>query len=547
MKVTLKYKTIVEGSRKLRKKVCEKNLLLFAMIYFPQLFKFPVPLFHMDWYKYLSFEDPKSGDAFKFLILMAFRDSAKTSLAKIKLIHDICYKKKRLISYVCFEKEKSGEALFDIATWLQTNRNIIKDFGYLFKPEGPSSGGGGPEKKSIGNFVTTNGVRVTAFSIRQSVRGRQNDFERPDCYVCDDFENLLTKKSAALTRRTIDFFKEMISGLSVGAEVIFVCNYVSDTGSVQWLLDTAQNNPSWRVLQKALMEADENGISRLVWPRRYALTDEEAKRINSQIEDKNRHVQSVESLRRDMNSDGKANFEQEYLNQPLVEGERFFDIKKIDERIAELQGMQWQDKDPEKPAYFAKRGNWKIWGKYNKDSRNVVAADVSEGYGLDSSVIECFDLNTGFQVKEYESDSCPPSALGALMVNEGELAGYALLMPERNSIGLAVVDKIRSVNYRNIYREKTIDKTANKPVNKYGWHTNQKTKPMMLFEFKRDFEQGLVILNSLPLLREMRSFTNDKITDTNFDPEASAHFDRVMAAAIAWQARKVTQYRGIKQ
>lgn len=529
----------------LRKKVCKHSFFLFVAFYFPQLFKFKIPDFHKLWYQMLMFRDPKTSKRFKFLVLMAFRDSAKTSLAKIKIIYNICYKRKRLISYVCFEKDKSGEALFDIATWLQTNKKLIKDFGMLYKPM-DGSGKGRPEQKSIGNFVTTNGVRVTAFGIRQDVRGRNYDLERPDCYVCDDFENLVTKTSAALTRKTINFFKTMIAGLTVDAEVIFVCNYLSDTGSVQWLLDTAMNNPAWRVCQKALLEPDEKGHLQIVWPARYALTDAEAEKFNASISDKRKHKTSIESIKRDMNADGKLNFEQEYLNQPLVEGERFFDTKKIDERIAILQAVTWQDKDPKKPLYFARRGSWKVWGEWKKESRNVIAADVSEGYGLDSSVLECFDLNTGFQLKEYESNSCPPSALAVMMVNEGIAAGNALLMPERNSIGVAVVDGIKAKNYLNIFREKTVDKTTEGPVHKFGWHTNSKTKPLMLFDFKRAFENGEIILNSIPLLREMRAFTNGKITEVTFDPEASHHFDRVMAAAIAWQARGVLQYRGVK-
>jgi hypothetical protein len=119
-------------------------------------------------------------------------------------------------------------------------------------------------------------------------------------------------------------------------------------------------------------------------------------------------------------------------------------------------------------------------------------------------------------------------------------------MPERNSIGVAVVDGIKAKNYLNIFREKTVDKTTEGPVHKFGWHTNSKTKPLMLFDFKRAFENGEIILNSIPLLREMRAFTNGKITEVTFDPEASHHFDRVMAAAIAWQARGVLQYRGVK-
>ena len=521
----------------IRRALGAKSNFLFALCYFPELFKYSVPKFHREWYKLLKFKDPGDKKLFTYLVLLGFRESAKTTLAKIKLVRDICYKRKKLISFVCYEKDKSGEALFDIATWLQTNTTLINDFGNLFYSAEYDNKK--PEKKTIDNFVTSNGVRVTAVSIRQSVRGRIFGFDRPDCYVLEDFENNLTKKSAAMTRKVIDFIKELMGGLAPGAEVIFSCNKVSDTGSVQWLLDTAHQNPDFRVSEVAVIE---NGKS--VWPSKYVLTDEEAEKINATNPDPSTHVISLESKKRTMNADGSKTFEQEMLNQAETIGERFFDTAKIDARIEVLRSIEWQDQDPAKPNYRKKEGNWIRWGVFNKDHNNVAAADVSEGFGNDSSTIEDFDLTDGFQVAEYESDRCPPDILGELMVQEGKDGGYCLLMPERNSVGVGTVLKIKSLDYLNLYREKTVDKITNKPIQKFGWHTNAKTKPIMLFEFKRDFEAGLMTINSISLLREMRAFTNSDVNYENFDPEASNHFDRLMAACIAWQGRNVLQIKG---
>lgn len=518
-----------------------KGVLLFAMCYFPRLFRAEIPQFHLRWYKLLKFfeRDPKTKNKtfYTYLILLAFRESAKTTLAKIKIVRDICYKRKKLISYVCYEKERSGEALFDIATWLQTNKLIIHDFGNLF--ESASYDEKKPEKKTINNFVTSNGVRVTAFSIRQSVRGRVFDMERPDCYVIDDFENTTTKKSALMTRKAIDFLKELMTGLAAGAEVIFLCNRVSDTGSVQWLMDTAHKNPEFRTSEVAVIE---NGKS--VWPSKFVVTDEEAKKINATKKDPSKFVVSLESKKRTMNADGSKTFEQEMLNQAETNGERFFDTEKVDQRIKILKEKEWQSEDPTKPNYQKKEGNWIRWGIANKTHNNAVGADVAEGYGNDSSVIEFFDLTEGMQLAEYENDHCPPEILGHLMIEEGKKGGHCVLIPERNSIGNTAILAIKNAGYINIYREKTVDKISEKPVYKYGWHTNGKTKPIMLFDFKRDFEAGLIQINSIPLLREMRALSNNDVQYKNFDPEASNHFDRVMAACVTWQARNVKQIKG---
>ena len=524
-----------------RKAICRHSLMFFAMIYFRHMFKFKTPDFHKLWYALMNFRDPKTRDRFKYLILCGFRESAKTSLAKIKIVHDICYRRKRLIGYVCYEKEASGEALFDIVTWLTTNKRIIGDFGNLFDGDDLEKK---PETKSIKNFVTTNGVRVTAYSIRQTARGKVFDMERPDCYVIDDFENLVTKASAALTKKAINFIKEMMTGLSPDAEVIFVCNKVSDTGSVQWLLDMAENNPEFRVQEVPVII---DGKS--VWPQMFVMTDEEAKERNKLISNPKKLVRSLETMRRTLNSDGGLFFEQEMLLQPIVQGDRFFDVKKIDERIAVLKAKKWQNLAVTGKNYMIDNGDWKVWGALSKKNRLGIGADVSEGTGGDSSVIQIYDFTRGKHIAEFESDQCPPDVLAKIMADKGKEAGYCVVCPERNSVGVSVVIQLQQWNnrgYPHIYREKTIDKINDKPTFKFGWYTGPNTKPHMLFEMKRDFEAGKIEINSIPLLREMRAFTKKSIPHKRHDPEASNHFDRVMAFAITWQMRNVVQIKGFK-
>lgn len=524
-----------------RRAACRHSLMLFAMTYFRHMFKFKIPEFHKIWYSLMSFRDPETRDRFKYLILCGFRESAKTSMAKIKIVHDICYRRKRLIGYVCYEKEASGEALFDVVTWLTTNKRIIGDFGNLFDGESMDKR---PEKKTMTNFVTTNGVRVTAYSIRQTARGKVFDMERPDCYVLDDFENLITKASAALTRKAINFIKEMMTGLAPDAEVIFVCNKVSDTGSVQWLMDMAQNNPEFRIQEVPVIIDGKSA-----WPEMFVLTDKEAREINRTIDNPKQLVRSLETYKRTLNSDGALFFEQEMLLQPIVQGDRFFDIEKIDKRIAFLKEQKWQDLVITGKNYKKVTNDWIIWGAMSKTNRMGIAADVSEGTGADSSVIQVYDFTRNKHIAEFESDGCPPEVLAKLMAEKGKEGGFCVVCPERNSVGVSVIIQLKEwegTGYPNIYREKTLDKISDRPVFKYGWHTNSQTKPHMLYELKRDFEAGLVEINSIPLLREMRSFTKSNLPYTNHDPEASNHFDRLMAFAIMWQLRNVVQIKGFQ-
>lgn len=542
----MNFKALVQ-KKNFRKALGKKSLFYFGLIYFPQMFTYESAPFHKRWAKKMSFkrkvidEDGSSSWVkFTYFILMAFRGSAKTSWAKIKVVRDICYGRRKYIGYVCYEMDASKAALLDIANWLQTNKRIIRDFGNLyFDPEMEKNRS---KEKGKGNFVTTNGIRVKALSIRKSVRGAVKDFDRPDAYVCDDFENNITKKSAALTRKAIDFFKELFSGMADDAEVIFVCNRISDIGSVQFLIDTAEENPEWDMEDVPVY--DEKGIT---WPERFVMTDKEAEEVN-----KGRDIpkKSIESIRNNLNNDGTMTFEQEYLNQPLVEGDRFFKVEPIDKRIAILKAREWQSADPKKEFYREIDENWIIWGEFDPKKRYAIAGDVAEGYGLDSSTIEVWDLDGGDQLMEFESNQVPPDLLAEYMFQKYKDAKGAgsrvIVTPERNAIGIATVNHLKSLNCHDIFREKAIDKITERPVAKYGWSTNSKTKPTMLFEFKRDWENGLIGINSIKLLREMRAFSNKDVTNTLFDPEISQHYDRLMAACIAWQMRKQQMIKGVR-
>ena len=537
--------------KKFRRIIGSKSLFLFGLIYFPQMFKVKSAPFHKRWCKKMDFKkkvaikDSSTGKEsyqlrkFTYLILMAFRGSAKTSWAKIKIIRDICYSRRKYIGYVCYELDPAKAALLDIANWLQTNKLIIRDFGNLYYDKDLEKDKS--KQKTISNFVTANGIRVKALSIRKSVRGAVLEFDRPDSYVLDDFENNITKKSALLTRKAIDFFKELFSGMADDAEVIFVCNRISDIGSVQFLIDTAEGNADWEFEDVPVY----NKKKEILWPQRFVMTNKEAEEVNKTLEIPKK---SLESIRDNLNKDGTATFEQEYLNEALVEGERFFDVGLIEQRMTVLRNKQWQDKDIKKPDYQKIDGDWSIWGEFKEGDRYAIASDVAEGYGLDSSTIEIWNLDTGDQIMEFESNQVPPDLLAKYMFEKYKEAkkkgARVIVVPERNSIGVAAVNELKSLNCFDIFREKSVDKITERPVAKYGWHTNSKTKPIMLFDFKRDFKAGLIGVMSIKLLREMKSFSNHEVTNTLYDPETSQHHDRLMGALIAWQMRKQQMIRG---
>lgn len=178
-----KTETILELLAKpnTRHELLRQDLLLFWSYYFPDTFICPIAPFHRTWTRaFLS----DSHVAFK-----AFRESLKTTLAKVNAIHAIAYRRKRFITWYGYELRSARAALFDVVVQLQTNSRLIADFGQLF-PE--SQRKERKERLSVEEFITTNGVKCKALSLGNGGRGLQymadDGVYRPDLVLLDDLD-----------------------------------------------------------------------------------------------------------------------------------------------------------------------------------------------------------------------------------------------------------------------------------------------------------------------------------------------------------------------
>lgn len=305
-------------SRESRRSYCRDSLFLFGIYYFAHYMTHDFAFFHTIMTSRLSFRG-----FYKYLIFIMFRESAKTAWAKIFVIWCICYKKKRYMKYVCYDVNKSKGHLFDIAVELQSNRKIIRDFGQLFF-EGEFEGDDKSEKKSIGEFVTSNGIKVQAGSTGISTRGDVYGPFRPDLYILDDFETDKTKRSKKRTDEVINYIDELTAGTSVDANILYLCNRLTKKGSVAYIEKKALENPNWKKVEVRLLSRK---TGKVAWTAKFVQTDEEAWRINSSRKDPKTHVFSIEAKIRDL---GTARFNQEYNNIPIEDDEMRYKPEWID-------------------------------------------------------------------------------------------------------------------------------------------------------------------------------------------------------------------------
>ena len=287
---------VIEGTKAERLFLCEHSFGLFAVYYFSNYFKYPLAPYHYNMAQDLH--DLLDGKIRECGWIM-YRESAKTTFAKLFVIWWIAYKKKKYINVDAFDKENAERILFDVAYELTNNPKLADDFPTLFSKR---RGIDEIKQNRISNFVTENGIRVEAHSTQESVRGRIHLDQRPDLLIADDIETNKTKDSEAYTKQVRDHISEALAGMSPDGSILYLGNYITEAGNIQYLIDRAKTDHKLRIRNVPVMV---DGVPS--WPSKYAVTDVEAEATGKvSIEDKQRQL-------------GSLVFSYEMMNQPIDE------------------------------------------------------------------------------------------------------------------------------------------------------------------------------------------------------------------------------------
>lgn len=511
----------MEGKPAERRYIFEHMPKYFAFYYFTRYFDYDPAPFHDDmWGDYTNLMNHDIDEA----AWIMFRESAKTSLAKIAVIHAICFEKKYYINWDSKDKSNAEQALFDIALELQTNDRLINDFGQLYnEPINKSR----KSRKRVGDFITSddpfntgeknrNPVRVSAFSTGTSMRGRVIADQRPDWLIMDDFENEKTIESPAQTDEVIKHIDSAQAGMAPTGCVLYLGNYISDTGSVDHILSRLKDDPKAVVRNIPVVDEDGN----ITWPDKYVFTDEDA--VNSHDNPAKRKV-SLETKKRKID-----NYEAEMMNNPYNAEDLFFDRTKVNRALDNAR-------EPEEI-----NAGLYVFEDFKPNHRYALGADVAEGGGRDSSSTAIIDFDTGELVAAYEDNRVAPDVFGSEIIRQAMMYGKCLVAPERNAAGVATVIKVVDDYTGDVFIERKEAKIGNPMTKKYGWRTTKESKSTMLFGLKKAFEDGKLTIYDKRVLEEMKIFTRQNFTESQ--RTATRHFDMVTALAIAWQMRDHAEY-----
>lgn len=521
---------MMNGTPEIRKYIGERAPEYFAFYYFSDAFVLPLADFHWDFIE--DYERLQQGEL-SVVMWLAFRESAKTTWAQILVTHSICFRLSRYINWDSYDITNAKQALFDIAMWLQTNERIVRDFGLLFKKKRAQKDkeeAMEPEKKALGEFITTNKVKVEAFSTGMTTRGRKfaeksAAIHRPDFYVFDDIENTNTVKSAAITKGIIDHVDEAITGMpQTGRGTVLVLgNWISEDGVMAHLSEKYKGKP-FAVVRNI------PGVikGQIVWTDKYVWTIADALEVNKDLP-REEHKVSLEYLQEKW---GKTVYETEFLHNPSARSDFYFDrtiIRRLMDKLVENQI---------KP--IKEVAGQKVYQKHNAQHKYALGADTAGGHGGDSNVAAIIDFSSTPKrlVSIYENNQELPNVFAWTIKRQAEEYGECFVVPELNNTGYGTMAELLNLGYYYLYVREVKNKTTDKMQKAYGYFTTPGNKEgELLPNLKSAVEDGELEILDYDTLNEMYHYTLENARNVT-GQGLTKHLDRVMGVALAWEGRK---------
>jgi hypothetical protein len=192
--------------------------------------------------------------------------------------------------------------------------------------------------------------------------------------------------------------------------------------------------------------------------------------------------------------------------------------------------------DCKSPLHILKDGKYKIWEEYDPEKIYVIGGDVSEGVGLDASVLEVLDItnpNEIIQVAEYHNNMIGPSEFTNEVVEICGHWGNPLLLIERNNQGTGVCDTLANTHmYQNLVSWGAKEAHKNKQNGMIS-HINTKYKAVLNQRYFVNEAQSVVFRN-IDTLKEFKMFV--RYPNGSWKAKSGEHDDRVMAFVWALMA-----------
>lgn len=207
--------------------------------------------------------------------------------------------------------------------------------------------------------------------------------------------------------------------------------------------------------------------------------------------------------------------------QPLQRGRLVLANQRV-----EQDWQKWQIKLAED-----KRGQLAIYEQPQRQGDYWIGIDVASGLVRgDYSAMAVIERKSLLPVAFWHGRN-DPDLLGEEAVKLAVFYNQAMLVPEINNQGIAVVSSIRRLHYPRIYRARQINRTEELLSSEFGFRTGSQSKSLIINTLARYIREDALRLRDKETIAECISYIWDEKGSTN--ARAGCHDDRVMALAIA--------------
>ncbi len=178
-------------------------------------------------------------------------------------------------------------------------------------------------------------------------------------------------------------------------------------------------------------------------------------------------------------------------------------------------------------------GEWSVWEWPKKGRDYIISADsAGGGGGTDASHAIVWDSESHDEVASYHgrpevAEFTRQLILAGFMY--GGQHGAALMVPESNFHGQAVLALLAEHSYPRVYRQERFDKRQGGRVQGWGFLSSSKTKPVAVAALQKALSDGSLGIRDRYVISECQRYASDG----KGGYEASmGHDDRVVAAYI---------------
>ncbi|MDO4581935.1 MAG: hypothetical protein Q4B96_05075 [Bacillota bacterium] len=220
----------------------------------------------------------------------------------------------------------------------------------------------------------------------------------------------------------------------------------------------------------------------------------------------------------------------------LASGRPVFDVRALARALAAAPeplsiGRLELDRDGRPLLLPAERGYMRVWQPPQAGCDYIIGVDSAGGsYGGDFSAMAVLERGSRRIVAEWHGH-IDPDLLGGEAVMLARWYNGALLVPEANNHGVAVINAIKRAHYPRLYRRRSIDRVTDVLTQEYGFWTSGRSKRLLISTLAAYIREDALRLPSRELIGECLSYVYDERGQTN--AQSGCYDDRVIAAALA--------------